>query len=514
MTKLAYVVCVGAEDGKSANKYHTDMCNLCLDSIHTFTDYGGELLVLTDSPEQINNNCNIIEISKDEITSTQDAVVLRHKLRNYINADEFESILYLDNDILALGDITEIHDYTLNCDETITFAEEFPYNTFKTDTHLISRQQRREYENRPRVNAGTFCIDTRNTSRYIQLEAMMEEFITDYSNNNVYHGINQMPIQICIMNNRLAYESIPHQWIDFPIPALGQEKGIVNLDRLKLIHFSSGSMSLQSQFEYMKTAHDVLRNGNRELLEEQLRNVERNENTKWLQRQNNTQKNTQLIHVNNCCAKIYVETEEEENRINHLSTETDFLRYMLDDIAGESVFYDIGANIGTHTLLVACGYPNVRVVSFEPVMENYTKLRKNIELSQADNVTAIDKAVFDESNTVQINTTGEHAGEGKHYISENGETTIQTVTAKELIDSAVPNPDSIKIDVEGAEYNVLLGLADLLESLPTLYVEVHPDRMEKRYNYNDEELKEYLTEMGYSIDVLTRRRTEYFITAV
>ena len=512
MTKLTYFVCVGPENGESAKTYHTDMCNLCLDSINNFTEYDDKLLVLSDSPDEITGKCDIIEVSQEEITTTQEVVLLRHKLREYIKPETFESILYLDNDILALDDITAIHDYTLDCEERITFAEEFPYNTFKTNTHLVSKRKRVEYEHRPRVNTGTFCIDTRNTNKYIKLESIMEKFIREYSTKNVYQGINQLPVQICIMNNKLTYSSIPHQWVEFPIPALARDEGIINLDTVKFIHFSSGAMSVESQFEYMKTAHRVLNNTNKKLLEEQLAKVERNKNAKWLERQDNTQSNHKIIQANDCCAKIYVETEDEKNRLRHLSGESEFLTYLLEDITDNSVFYDIGANIGTHSLLIGCGYPDIDVIAFEPVEENYNKLCKNIELSQAGNVNAIQKAVFNESKTVTMNKTGQKAGEGKHHVSESGETKIETVTATELTE--LPEPDYIKIDVEGAEYKALLGLTEFLHSLPVLYIEVHPDRMSKRYNDNEENMIEYLAEMGYSVQLLDERSKEYFIKAV
>ena len=51
------------------------------------------------------------------------------------------------------------------------------------------------------------------------------------------------------------------------------------------------------------------------------------------------------------------------------------------------VFYDIGANIGIHSLILAREHPDCQIHAFEPETLNFWKLLRNITLNKLENIT-------------------------------------------------------------------------------------------------------------------------------
>lgn len=144
-----------------------------------------------------------------------------------------------------------------------------------------------------------------------------------------------------------------------------------------------------------------------------------------------------------------------------------------------SVVFDVGAHVGYYTLLasVLVGREG-RVIAFEPAPRNLSFLRTHLAINRVTNATVIGKAVSDRSGTAAF-AEGERGSLGyTGHIATGGTLNVETVALDELVmRGTVPRPDTIKIDVEGAEVTVLSGaLATLTECRPTILLATHgPD---------------------------------------
>ncbi|MGH7930272.1 MAG: FkbM family methyltransferase [Candidatus Binatia bacterium] len=124
--------------------------------------------------------------------------------------------------------------------------------------------------------------------------------------------------------------------------------------------------------------------------------------------------------------------------------------------------YDVGANAGFYTLLFArLTGPLGRVIAFEPFPENAANLLDHISMNRLDNVILVQAPLSARRELASF-----HAGASSSMgaLSEV-ETPLRmlTVTIDELIASyGVPQPDVVKMDVEGAESDVLRGAKQLL----------------------------------------------------
>lgn len=154
-------------------------------------------------------------------------------------------------------------------------------------------------------------------------------------------------------------------------------------------------------------------------------------------------------------------------------------------LAPGAVFYDVGANVGFFTILGArLVGPQGRVVAFEPVPACARAVARNIELNgfahaeiRAEAVgarTGADRLlVVGEASWSHLASTGRHAD-----VREEIEVTV--VAIDELVAAgAIPPPDVVKIDTEGAELQAIAGMRDTLARYrPALICELHDTNAE------------------------------------
>lgn len=141
-----------------------------------------------------------------------------------------------------------------------------------------------------------------------------------------------------------------------------------------------------------------------------------------------------------------------------------------DAVSPGGVFFDIGANVGFFSLLAARNVgPSGWVHAFEPVPANVARIRANARRNGLRNIDVLEAAVSDSAGTTTL-LLAAHPG-GAVIASAGappdpiGSIEVSTVTIDDLVDGRrVRPPTVVKIDVEGAEAEVLTGMARTLRS--------------------------------------------------
>jgi FkbM family methyltransferase len=143
--------------------------------------------------------------------------------------------------------------------------------------------------------------------------------------------------------------------------------------------------------------------------------------------------------------------------------------------------YDVGANKGQMTMIFASLVgAGGRVVTLEPVPEEFSALSRNVEINRLGHVAPIEAAAADADGTAAFSYSAARPTQGKlrdversYVVPGTGTTSVRTVRL-DSIAATHPPPDVIKIDVEGAAASVLRGAAGLLASRgPLVYIELH-----------------------------------------
>lgn len=142
--------------------------------------------------------------------------------------------------------------------------------------------------------------------------------------------------------------------------------------------------------------------------------------------------------------------------------------------------YDIGANVGFVTLLAArLVGPTGRVIAFEPVPENVAAIRHNLALNGIDWAEVVETAVAEKPGSATLILSDVSAFSRLATVNvptgARGQIEVGVTSVDEFLAAGLaPPPDFVKIDVEGAELEVVRGMRQTLaDHHPTIMCEVH-----------------------------------------
>ena len=152
---------------------------------------------------------------------------------------------------------------------------------------------------------------------------------------------------------------------------------------------------------------------------------------------------------------------------------------------------DIGANIGTTTLNLAKKVGSGgEVYSFEPSPYNYRHASQNISLNDFGNIKLINQGLGNEKTTAFLYNVNTNNRGMNRLLKENGQNNSYEKASVEIdtldnsmINFSIPPPSFIKIDVEGYEFNVLLGGKEtILKHKPALFIELDDNNLREQNN--------------------------------
>ncbi len=195
-------------------------------------------------------------------------------------------------------------------------------------------------------------------------------------------------------------------------------------------------------------------------------------------------------------------------RVETLFTKEPSTIAWLSGFATDSVFLDVGANVGMYSVFAAI-VPGARVFAFEPESQNYALLCKNIvQNSLSDRVVAFSAALSDEEKFSKIHLSDFAVGGSCHSFDEAVDFNLQkktfsfvqgcySTTIDKLVQTGVvPVPANIKIDVDGFEHKVVAGARETLtdRTVQSLLIEINPKLDEHQW------IITHLRSLGFDYD--------------
>jgi len=172
------------------------------------------------------------------------------------------------------------------------------------------------------------------------------------------------------------------------------------------------------------------------------------------------------------------------------------------------IFYDIGANVGFFTVIGArLVGPTGHVYAFEPVPENVAFVRKNVALNNFSNVTVFERAVSQSSGKGELLVS--HYSGGATLSPSDAPSDLKGVIAVDLISideliaqqGLIP-PTVVKIDVEGAEMEVLKGMIQTIEKYRPIIIYELDDGDEQTFRRKQRECDTFIQGFGYKLTLL------------
>lgn len=175
------------------------------------------------------------------------------------------------------------------------------------------------------------------------------------------------------------------------------------------------------------------------------------------------------------------------------------MAFLLHFLRKDDIFFDIGANVGSYTVL-ASGHVGCNTFSFEPIPSTFRSLQKNIEVNSInDKVKAFNVGVGAKKGTLSFTSNHDTIN---HVLASNSgnnaENSIQVPVVS--IDEIIPEneiPILMKIDVEGFETEVLQGMKATCknEQLKGIIIELNGSG--DRYGFDENAIHDHLLSVGF-----------------
>lgn len=146
------------------------------------------------------------------------------------------------------------------------------------------------------------------------------------------------------------------------------------------------------------------------------------------------------------------------------------------------VAYDVGANLGYVTILLALGGgADAKIFAFEPLAANLVRLRSHIELNRLQHrVQVVPAAVGDRTGQARFlvhasGGMGKLDGSFGRQASYDGSIDVEILSLDDFVwRLGNPAPSVIKVDVEGGETMVVSGMQRIFREIrPVLLMEIH-----------------------------------------
>lgn len=208
------------------------------------------------------------------------------------------------------------------------------------------------------------------------------------------------------------------------------------------------------------------------------------------------------VNVLGSKVKFFIPNKAVDLRVKRIFSKEPGTLKWIDNFKNDenTIFWDIGANIGLFSLYASQKHNNIKIFSFEPSTSNLRVLSRNISINKLQErilinqfpLTNNENSYLDLKETrfqegCSLNTFGEDFGHDGNKIYEKNSYKVFGNNINNLIDNKILDiPDYIKIDVDGIEHLILEGADKYLNSkkIKSISVEINEKFEEQKVRVN------------------------------
>ena len=171
------------------------------------------------------------------------------------------------------------------------------------------------------------------------------------------------------------------------------------------------------------------------------------------------------------------------------------------NIGKNDTVVDIGANIGAFSILAAKDASNGKVFAYEPDKENHDLLLENKALNNLNNLFVSNSAIARKKGYINLFISKLNDGAHSIYSTDSKNSVkVKSITLRDIFAmNNLRKIDYLKIDAEGAEYDILLNTRpNILKRIDKIALEYH-DYLSNNHDYTD--LVRHLKTNGFNVDI-------------
>lgn len=171
------------------------------------------------------------------------------------------------------------------------------------------------------------------------------------------------------------------------------------------------------------------------------------------------------------------------------------MAFLLHFLREEDLFMDIGANVGSYTVL-ASGHIGAKTFSFEPVPSTFSHLVNNVSINKmSDKVKAFNLALGSQKGSINFTSTYDTINHVAKDVDTNTISVPVETVDNILVDQKIPI--LLKIDVEGFETEVIKGAGNTLQNNDLKAIIIELNGSGGRYDYDEKEIHHTLINAGF-----------------
>ena len=163
---------------------------------------------------------------------------------------------------------------------------------------------------------------------------------------------------------------------------------------------------------------------------------------------------------------------------------------------------DIGAGVGDFSIFAAYGNPDSRVIAYEPYPESYRLMIKNLTVNAIDNVLAFQEALWREDGELWLDVSNDEPLEivsnaSPPQTQDPGTFKVQGISLENALRTQeIRKLDLLKLDCEGAEYEILLNTSlEVMSKIERIIMEYHDLDADK----NHRKLVLFMKDAGFQV---------------
>lgn len=171
--------------------------------------------------------------------------------------------------------------------------------------------------------------------------------------------------------------------------------------------------------------------------------------------------------------------------------------FLLHYLSKDDLFVDVGANVGTYTILAAAAI-GTPTIAFEPIPISFRALEENIRINRIQNI--VDLKNIGVGNRCGV-ATFTSSLDAMNHVVEDSEKLNNTVKCKiDTLDSILGGkiPKLLKIDVEGFELPVIEGAQQVLQNQNMEAIIIELNGSSTKYGSSDKDIYNLLIGHGFT----------------
>jgi FkbM family methyltransferase len=172
-----------------------------------------------------------------------------------------------------------------------------------------------------------------------------------------------------------------------------------------------------------------------------------------------------------------------------------YLKSNLIKLRENALVVDVGANIGDFSVEAATLCPRGRIVAVEPISEFVAMIEVNKRLNNLANIEVVQVALGSREARVEIQLAG-NASSFYWARGKEVQAVRQTSLPRLMEELKIKEIDLLKLDCEGAEWEILPNAAEVLPHIAQICMEFHPMN-----GWSGEKLAHYLRNMNYTVEL-------------